>query len=118
MAVHPALGWAEPLCEAIGMTPLGLGLDPGIILGWNWISSQGPRFLYPQGRVTGGGPQAPGPPFYPSSARRPLSSARLGADQSWRVPPHATPGGALDAHPDSRQFRLGGPNRSRARWPL
>ena len=39
------------------MSPLDLGPELDIILGWDWISSHDLRFLYPQGRVSGGGLQ-------------------------------------------------------------
>ena len=56
VVVHLALGAAEPLREVITMSPLDLGPELNIILGWDWISSHDLRFLYPQGGVVGGGP--------------------------------------------------------------
>jgi hypothetical protein len=41
------------------MSPLDLGPDLDIILGWDLISSHDLRFLYPQGRVTGTGSHGP-----------------------------------------------------------
>ena len=65
VVVHLALWEAErPLREAIGMTPLDLGPDLDIVLGWDCISSRDLRFLYPQGRVTGVGPQGPLVPLF------------------------------------------------------
>ena len=55
VVVHLALGEAEPLREVITMSPLDLGPELDIILGWDWISSHDLRFLYPQGGVGGGG---------------------------------------------------------------
>ena len=56
VVVHLALGTAEPLREVITMSPLDLGPELDIILGWDWISSHDLRFLYPQGGVVGEGP--------------------------------------------------------------
>ena len=73
-----------------------------MVLGWDWFSSQGLRFLPARPRDRR---RTPGPPFHPASARRPFMSARLGADQSWSLPSHSTRDGALGAQPDNRRFR-------------
>ncbi len=39
------------------MLPLDLGPELDIILGWDWLASHDLRFLYPQGCVSGAGPQ-------------------------------------------------------------
>ena len=57
VVVHLALDAAEPLREVIPMSPLDLGPELNIILGWDWISSHDLRFLYTQGGAVGGGPQ-------------------------------------------------------------
>ena len=78
MVVHLALGAAEPLREVITMSPLDLGPELDIILGWDWISSHDLRFLYPQGGVVGGGPQGPiSAPLRPSSGPPATSAAVL-----------------------------------------
>ena len=58
VVVHLTFGAAEPLREVIPMSPLDLGAELDIILGWDWISSHDLRFLYPQGGVVGGGPHS------------------------------------------------------------
>jgi len=59
VVVHLTLGDAAPLRETIDMSPLDLGPDIDIILGWDWLSSHDLQFLYPQGCVSGAGPQGP-----------------------------------------------------------
>ena len=57
VVVHLALGDATPLREVLDMSPLDLGPELDIILGWDWLSSHDLHFLYPQGSVSGVGPQ-------------------------------------------------------------
>jgi hypothetical protein len=73
VVVHLALG---NLREVVDMSPLDLGPDLDIILGWDWISSHDLSFLYQQGRVTGTGPTARyqlTSVALPRQRRRPLS---------------------------------------------
>ena len=136
VVVHLALGEAETVPEAIAVTPLDLGPDLDILLGWDWISTglaeahQGaeaglapragldirprPALSLPAGPC--GRQRAPGPHFYIPSALSCINRARRGADQPWRAPPHATPSGAHGArraHPGNWRFCGGGTPRRR-----
>ena len=57
--VHLELGTEAPLREAVAMSPLDLGPDLDIILGWDWIAGHDLNFLHPRGAVTGLGPGGP-----------------------------------------------------------
>ena len=57
------------------MSPLDLGPELDIILGWDWLSSHDLHFLYPQGSVSGAGPQ--GSPL--SAPLRPTAPAPVQA---------------------------------------
>lgn len=87
VVVHLALGDSEALREVIDMSPLDLGPELDIILGWDWLSSL--RFLYPPALPLPTRPRgrhrAPkrtlGPP--------PSHHLSLGAHRPWRIPPQA-----------------------------
>ena len=96
VVVHLALGTAEPLREVITMSPLDLGPELDIILGWDWISSHDLRFLYPQGGVVGEGPHGS-----VSAPLRPFSG------------PPATRAAVLIGHGEFRRT-AGGPSRAPA----
>ncbi len=49
VVVHLSLSDVEPLREVLSMSPLDLGPELDIILGWDWLSSHNLCFLYPQG---------------------------------------------------------------------
>ena len=62
------LGAAEPLREVITISPLDLGPELYIILGWDSISCHDLRFLYPPGGEAGGGSHGPiSAPLRPSA---------------------------------------------------
>jgi hypothetical protein len=94
VVVHLALGDGEPLREVIAMSPLDLGPELDIILGWDWLSSHDLRFLYPQGCVSGGGPQgALSAPLRPTALAPPQASVLIGHCEFRRMLRRVVPAG-------------------------
>ena len=100
VVVHLALGTAEPLREVITMSPLDLGPELDIILGWDWISSHDLRFLCPQGGVVGEGPHgsvsAPLRPFSGPPATR--AAVLIGHGEFRRMLRRVVPAAPADFH--------------------
>jgi len=68
------------------MSPLALGPELDIILGWDWISSHDLRFLHPRGTVTGAGPQGPvSAPLLPSTSPAAQASVLIGHGEFRRM---------------------------------
>ena len=94
VVVHLALGDAEALREIVDMTPLNLGPEIDIILGWDWLSSHDLRFLYPQGCVTGVGPQGGlAVPLRPTAPAPVQSSVLIGHGEFRRMLRRVVPSG-------------------------
>ena len=79
---------------AIDMTLLNLGPEIDIILGWDWLSSHDLRFLYPQGCVTGVGPQGGlSVPLRPTAPAPVQSSVLIGHGEFRRMLRRVVPSG-------------------------
>ena len=100
VVVHLSLGDAEPLREVIAMSPLDLGPELDIILGWDWLSSHDLRFLYPQGCVSGGGPQGPlSVPLRPTVRAASQASVLIGHGEFRRMLRRVVPAGVPPPDP-------------------
>ena len=100
VVVHLSLGDAEPLREVIAMSPLDLGPELDIILGWDWLSSHDLRFLYPQGCVSGGGPQGPlSVPLRPTVPAASQASVLIGHGEFRRMLRRVVPAGVPPPDP-------------------
>ena len=76
------------------MSPLDLGPDLDIILGGDWLSSHDLRFLYPQGLVSGAGPQgALSVPLRTTAPAPAQSSMLIGHGEFRRILWRVVPGG-------------------------
>jgi transposase InsO family protein len=122
VVVHLSLGEGEPLREVLAMSPLDLGPELDIILGWDWLSSHDLRFLYPQGCVVGGGAQGSlSVPLRPAAPAPSQASVLIGHGEFRRMlrrvvpagfqPPDEAPAGAAGLHalPPSRHGGMSKP---------
>ncbi len=105
------------------MSPLDLGPELDIILGWDWLSSHDFRFLYPQGCMVGGGAQgslsAPYAPLllHPPRPRCSSAMANFGAcSDAWYQPASCHPTRPLRELQASTHSRRAATEACRSLW--